>query len=151
MNKRYVVTLTAAEREQLRQLTKAGKAGVRQIAHAQILLKADTSDTTAYWTDAQISDAYQVHPNTVAEVRKRFVLEGLDAALKRKPAGHRPRSLDGEAEAHLIALACSTAPEDHAHWTLRLLAERMVELQYVERLSHETVRQTLKKMNSSLG
>ena len=151
MNKRYIVTLTASEREQLLQLTKVGKVGVRQVAHAHMLLKADTSDAQTQWTDEQISDAYQVHPHTVAEVRKRLVLEGLDAALKRKPAGHRPRSLDGEAEAHLIALACSPAPEDHAHWTLRLLAERMVELQYIERLSHETVRQTLKKMNLSLG
>ena len=151
MNKRYIVTLTASEREQLLQLTKVGKVGVRQVAHAHILLKADTSDAQAQWSDEQISDAYAVHPNTVAEVRKRFVLEGLDAALKRKPSGHRPRSLDGEAEAHLIALACSTVLEEHDHWTLRLLAKRMVELQYVERLSYETVRQTLKKMSLSLG
>ena len=151
MNKRYIVTLTAAEREQLVQLTKAGKVGVRQISHAHILLKADTCDATARWTDAQISDAYQVHVNTVAEVRKRFVLGGLDAALKAKPSAHRPRSLDGAAEAHLIALACSPVPEAQGHWTLRLLAERMVELHYVERLSYETVRQTLKKMNLSLG
>ncbi len=151
MFKKYVVTLTAAEREQLEQLTTAGKAPARCIKHAYILLKADTTDPAGGWGDEQISIAYDVHGNTVAEVRKRFVLEGLDAALKRKPSGHRPRSLDGAAEAHLLALACSSTPEDHAHWTLRLLAERMVELHYVERLSHETVRQTLKKMNLSLG
>jgi Homeodomain-like domain len=147
VTKKYVVTLSSEEREQLSRLTQSGKAPARKIKRAHMLLKADTSDAKAQWTDAQISDAYQVHPNTVAEVRKRFVLDGLDGALRRKPAGHRARSLDGEAEAHLIALACSSAPEDHDHWTLRLLAERMVELHYVERLSYETVRQTLKKMN----
>ena len=113
-------------------------------------MKADTSDATAHWTDAQISDAYQVQSNTVAEVRKRFVLEGLDGALKRKPAGHRRRSLDGEAEAHPIALARSPAPEEHEHWTSRLLPEYMVELQYAERLSHETVRQTQKNELSEI-
>lgn len=151
MNKRYVVTLTAMEREQLLQLIKSGKARAQHIRHAHILLKADRSDAQAHWPDTQIADAFQVHRNTVATVRKRFVLEGLDAALKRRPAGHRARSLDGEAEAHLIALACSPVPEAYDHWTLRLLADRMVELHYVERLSHETVRQTLKKMNLSLG
>ena len=110
-------------------------------------MKADTSDATAHWTDAQIGDADQVQPNTVAEVRKRFGLVELDGALKRKPAGHRRRSLDGEAEAHPIALARSPAPEEHEHWTSRLPPERIVDLQYAERLSHERVRQTPKKMN----
>jgi transposase len=151
MHKKYIVTLTAAEREQLEQLTSAGKGPVRRIKHAYILLKANRTDGASGWSDEQISVAYDVHCNTVAEVRKRFVLEGFDSALQRKPAGHRPRALDGEAEAHLIALACSEAPADHAHWTLRLLAQRMVELKQVEQLSHETVRQTLKKMNLSLG
>lgn len=151
MFKKYVVTLTAAEREQLEQLTTAGKAPARCIKHAYILLKADTTDPAGGWGDEQISIAYDVHGNTVAEVRKRFVLEGFDSALQRKPTGHRPRALDGEAEAHLIALACSPAPDDHSHWTLRLLADRMVELKRVEQVSYETVRQTLKKMKLSLG
>jgi transposase len=151
MHKRYVVSLTATEREQLQQLIKSSKARAQHIRHAHILLKADRNTTPAAWPDTRIAEAYQVHRNTVAEVRKRFVLEGLDAALQRRPAGHRPRSLDGAAEAHLIAIACSSVPEMHDHWTLRLLAERMVELHYVEQLSHETVRQTLKKMNLSLG
>ena len=99
------------------------------------------------------SDAYAVHTNTIAEIRKRLVLGGLDAALKERPRGHRGRALDGEAEAHLIAVACSCspAPDGRAHWTLRLLATRMVELNQVERISHETIRQTLKKTNLSLG
>ena len=84
-------------------------------------------------------------------MRKRFVLAGLDAALKRKPSGHRPRSLDGEAEAHLIALACSTPPDGQARWTLRLLADRMVRLEHVDSVSHETVRRVLKKTSSSRG
>ncbi|MCA1553019.1 MAG: IS630 family transposase [Chloroflexi bacterium] len=145
MAKKYIVTLTSAEREQLWRLTHTGKAAARKIKRAHILLKADDQHADARWTDEQISEAYQVHPNTIAEIRKRFVLCGLEAALKERPRGHRARSLDGEAEAHLIALACSPAPEGHAHWTLRLLANRLVELQHVETVSHETIRQTLKK------
>lgn len=145
MHKKYVVTLSTAEREQLEQLTRSGKAPARRIKHAHILLKADASAASAAWSDQQISVAYNVHCNTVGEVRKRFVLEGFVSALQRKPTGHRPRALDGEAEAHLIALACSPAPDHHAHWTLRLLAARMVELKRVEHVSHEAVRQTLKK------
>lgn len=145
MSKKYIVTLTAAERESLLHLTQAGKAPARRIKHAHVLLKADTVHPEAAWTDAQISDAYAVHTNTVAEIRQRFVLSGLDAALTDHARGHRARIVDGEAEAHLIAIACSPAPEGHAHWTLRLLADRMVELKHVERVSYETIRQTLKK------
>lgn len=147
MAKKYVVTLTPAERKQLLQLTRSGKAPARKIKRAQMLLKADTLHPEARWTDEQISNAYDVHTNTIADIRKRFVLSGLDSALKERPRGHRRRALDGEAEAHLIAVACSPAPDGHAHWTLRLLAERMVELKQVETISHETIRQTLKKMS----
>jgi Homeodomain-like domain len=147
MTKKYVVTLSAEEREQLLRLTQSGKAPARKIKRAHILLKADSRQAEARWTDEQISDAYAVHTNTIAEVRKRFVLSGLDGALTERPRGHRRRALDGEAEAHLIAVACSPAPDGHDHWTLRLLAARMVELKQVETVSYETIRQTLKKMN----
>lgn len=151
MAKKYVVTLTAAERAQLLHLTHSGKAPARRIKRAHVLLKADTVHPEAGWTDDQISAAYAVHPNTIAEIRKRFVLAGLDTALQERPRGHRARALDGKAEAHLIAIACSPAPEGHDHWTLRLLANRIVELKHVERVSYETIRQTLKKTNSSRG
>jgi hypothetical protein len=151
MAKKYIVTLTPAERKQLLQLTQSGKAAARKIKRAHILLKADSVHPEARWTDAQIGDAYHVHTNTIAEIRKRFVLSGPDTALNERPRGHRRCALDGEAEAHLIAIACSPAPEGHDHWTLRLLANRMVALKQVETVSHETIRQTLKKMNLSLG
>ena len=145
MAKKYVVSLTPAEREQLLRLTQSGKAPARRIKRAQILLKADTVHPEAGWTDEHISDAYDAHTNSIADIRKRFVLLGLDSALKERPRGHRGRALDGEAEAHLIAVACSPAPQGHDHWTLRLLANRMVALKQVEAVSHETIRQTLKK------
>jgi transposase len=151
MTKKYCVTLTPAEREQLLRLTHSGKTSARKIKRAHVLLKADAAHPEACWTDEQISAAYNVHPNTIADIRKRFALSGLDTALKERPRGHRARALDGEAEAHLIAIACSPAPDGHDHWTLRLLANRMVELKHVERVSHETVRQTLKKTNSNRG
>lgn len=151
MAKKYIVTLTPADRKTLLQLTQSGKAPARRIKRAQILLKADTVHPEAGWTDEQISIAYDVHPNTIAEIRKRFVLSGLDMTLKERPRGHRARALDGDAEAHLIAVACGPAPDGYAHWTLRLLAQRMVELKQVENISHETIRQTLKKTNSSRG
>jgi Homeodomain-like domain len=147
MAKKYVVTLSSEEREQLLRLTQSGKAPARKIKRAHILLKADSRQPEPRWTDEQISDAYAVHTNTIAEVRKRFVLSGLDGALTERPRGHRRRALDGEAEAHLIAVACSPAADGHDHWTLRLLAARMVELKQVESVSYETIRQTLKKMN----
>lgn len=145
MTKKYMVILSAEEREQLMRMTQSGKAPARTIKRAHILLKADSQQPEARWTDEQISEAYAVHINTIAEIRKRCVLSGLDSVLSERLRGHRRRALDGEAEAHLIAIACSPVPDGHAHWTLRLLAERMVELKQVESVSHETIRQTLKK------
>lgn len=150
MPKKYRVTLTEAEREELQQLIRAGKTAARTQSHARILLKADSGPEGPAWTDEAIHEALEVSRSTIARVRERFVEEGLDAALYSKHWGQpKPRKLDGEQEAHLIALACSTPPEGYRRWTLRLLAEAMVEREEVETLSHETVRQTLKKTNSS--
>lgn len=149
--KKYIVTLEPEEREVLQRLIRKGRAAARKLTHGRILLKADISTGQTGWTDEQIAQALDVHHSTVANVRQRFVEEGLDAALNPRPGGHRQRKLNGDAEAHLIALVCSQPPEGHQRWTLRLLASRMVELQYVESVSHETVRQTLKKTSSSRG
>jgi transposase len=147
MNKKYRVTLTLAEREELERLLARGKADVRRLRHAQILLKADEADGGPAWPDARIAEAFKAGITTVERVRQRFVEEGLGAALNPYRAGTRvyERKLDGAQEAHLIALACSAPPDGRARWTLRLLAQHMVELAYVDTLSHETVRQTLKK------
>ena len=149
--KKYIVTLEPEEREVLQQLIRKGKGAARRLTHARILLKADSSAGQTGWTDEQIAQALDVHASTVANVRRRLVEEGLDAALNPRPGGHRRRKLDGDAEAHLIALVCSQPPQGHQRWSLRLLASRMVELQYVDSVSHETVRQTLKKTSSSRG
>jgi transposase len=149
--KKYIVTLEPEERELLQQLIRKGKAAARKLTHARILLKADSGKGQPGWTDEQIAQALDIHPSTVANVRRRLVEEGLDAALSPRPGGHRRRKLDGDAEAHLIALVCGEPPQGHERWTLRLLADHMVELGYVDAVSHETVRQTLKKTNSSRG
>jgi transposase len=151
-NKRYRVTLTAEERAELTALVEKGKAAARTLTHARILLKADQSEGAPGWTDAAIVTALDVSLSTVSRVREAFVEAGLETALRRRPASKpRSRKLDGVQEAHLIALACSKAPAGHARWSLRLLADRMVRLEYVDAVSHETVRQTLKKTNSSPG
>jgi transposase len=149
--KKHRVTLTAAERDELERLLARGKADVRRLKHAQVLLKADQAEGGPGWTDERIVAALDVGVATVQRLRQRFVEEGLQAALRPYRVGNRiyQHKLDGEQEAKLIALACSTPPEEHGRWTLRLLAGRMVELQHVGSLSHETVRQTLKKTRSS--
>jgi len=150
--KHYVVTLTAAERSSLQALVAKGKAAARKRLHAQILLKADVGPDGEGWTDAQIVEAFDVGRCTAERVRQRFVEEGLEAALVRKPQeNHKARKIDGKAEAHLIAAACGQPPEGRKRWTLRLLADRLVELDLVDSVSHETVRQTLKKTKSSPG
>jgi len=142
MNKKYIVDLTEEERKKLKRLVGSGKHAARRIRWAHALLKAD-----AGWTDEKIADALDISIPTVQRLRQRFVEEGLDVALGAHSYKPRPyaRRLDGEQEARLIALACSEAPEGHARWTLRMLADRMVELAYVDGLSHETVRRVLKK------
>jgi transposase len=147
MSKKYRVTLTGEEREELESLLARGKADVRCLKHAQILLMADEVDDGPGWSDERIAEAFHAGVATIERLRRRFVEEGLQAALRSYRTGTRPyeRKLDGAQEAHLIALACSAPPEGRARWTLRLLAQRMVELAYVDHLSYETVRQTLKK------
>jgi transposase len=152
MRKRFIVTLTSEERETLRELISSGKAAARKLSHARILLKADSSEGVPGWTDSVISQALDVGTATVERVRKRFVEEGLEAALgRRKPKREYQRKLDGDGEAHLIALACSESPEGSARWTLRLLADHMVALEHIDELSYQTVRRVLKKTNLSLG
>jgi transposase len=147
MNKKYRVTLTTAERQELDGLLARGKADVRRLKHAQILLKADQAEAGPAWPDARIAEALDAGITTVERVRQRFVEEGLASALSPYRGGKRiySRKLDGAQEAHLVALACSKPPEGRGRWTLRLLARRMVELADVDSVSYETVRQTLKK------
>jgi transposase len=152
MKKKYIVTLTEEERGMLRQMLSRGKAAARKLMHARILLKADASPRAPCWSDDAIAEGLDVGRATVERVRKQFVEEGLDAALvRRKSRRQYHRVLDGDGEAHLIALACQQPPEGRSRWTLRLLAERMVALEYVERVSYQTVRRTLKKTSLSLG
>jgi transposase len=148
MHKKYIVTLTAQERHTLEQLLGKGKVAARKIARAHILLSADAGPQAPAWTDEQIAQTFHVGLATIYRARQAFVEHGLDAALSRRRASrHRRRKLDGEQEAHLIALACGAPPCGCKRWTLRLLAERFVELGHVEAVSPEAIRQTLKKMN----
>ncbi len=150
--KKYIVTLTDQERSSLEDLTKKGKSPAYKVNHARILLLADTNRSGGGWKDQDISQALKISVATIERVRQRLVEQGLEAALGRKTAqNQKPRRLDGKQEAYLIAMTCSSPPNGQGRWTLRMLAEQMVELGYVEALSHETVRQTLKKTKSSLG
>ena len=151
--KKYRVTLTDEERQHLQAMIAAGKAAAKTLAHARILLKADQADGGPAWPDGRIAEALEVSVATVERVRQRLVEHGLDAALRRKEQDRPSRLpvLDGRAEARLIALACSAPPEGRKAWTLRLLADRLVELEVVEAVAPETVRQALKKMRSSRG
>ena len=148
---KYLVTLTAEEREQLQALTQAGRIAARTLKHAWILLKADASPAGPAWSDSAIRTAFEVGWSTIARVRRAFVEQGLEAALSPKPAPPRlPTKLDGANEAHLIALACSQPPDGQQRWTLRLLAAQFVTLEG-EQVSYETVRRALKKTRSSRG
>jgi len=147
---KYSVCLSEDERAYLQTLVGRGTAPARSLAHARILLKANQGEAGPGWTDAAIATAVEVGLSTVARVRQRYVTAGLDDALARKaPARAYQRTIDGAQEAHLIALACSAPPAGRTRWTLRLLAERLVALEVVEAVSHETVRQALKQTNSS--
>ena len=150
-HKKYLVTLTPDERDRLTKLTTAGKASARTLTRARVLLKADQADGGPAWEDARIAEALDCGPRTVERVRQRFVDRGLDAALTHAPqqTPRRQRALDGAAEARLLALACSPPPEGRKAWTLRLLADRLVDLAVVEAVAPETVRRVLKKTRSS--
>ncbi len=143
--KRYVVRLRRAERRQLLRLVRTGKVAAHKRTHAHVLLKADEGPDGPAWSDEAIAEAVEVHCNTVANIRQRLVEQGLEAALNRKKLPPRLRKLDGAQEARLIAIACGSPPEGQAKWSLRILAHRLVELEIVDQISHETVRRTLKK------
>jgi transposase len=150
--KRYRVTLTRAERDELKQLISSGTAPARKLAHARILLKADTLPGERGLFDTEIAAAVEVSVTTVERVRQRFAEEGLVAALVPRPSTQaHPTALDGRGEARLIAEACSPPPGGQGRWTLRMLADRLVELGIAESISYETVRRTLKKTCSSRG
>jgi transposase len=147
MNKRFIVRLSVEERDQLESLVAKGRAAARKLTRARILLKADCGDLGPAWSDQQIREALDLGAITVHRVRRSFVEGGLEGALGRRSLPRRPRMLDGEQEAHLIAIACGSPPAGRCRWTLRLLADKLIELGHVETVSHETVRRTLKKTN----
>ena len=146
VREKFAVRLTPGERDQLEHMVRAGKGSARVTTRARILLKTDEG-----WSAPRVAQALDVSEGTVFRLKRRFAEDGLDGALKDRVQAKRYRKLDDRAEAHLIALACSPAPEGHEHWNLRLLADRMVELGVVESLSHEAVRLHLKKTPSSRG
>jgi len=144
---KYVVELTSQEQKELAQLVSRGKAAARKITHARVLLQANESKDGPAWTDKQISKALGVHTNTIHGIRRRFVEHGLEASLERNKQSRpsRKRIVDGDVEAHLIALRCGDPPGGRNQWNLRLLADKLVELEIVPSISHETVRRALKK------
>lgn len=147
MSKKYIVRLSKEERKELTELVNKGKAAAYKRTHAQILLKADISEKGSGWTDKKISEAFDVGLRTVERVRQRLVESGLENAINRaKQKNRKSRKLDGEQEAYLVALSCSEPPDGRARWSLSLLANRLIELEYVEGISRETVRKVLKKM-----
>jgi hypothetical protein len=149
MNTKYLVVLSKEQRQHLEKITSSGNVPARQMRRAQILLK---SDVQTDWSYKQIMAAFDVSAVTIAAVRRTFVEQGLEAALQRKqPVREYAHALDGEGEAHLMALACSEPPPGRKHWSLRLLQDRFVKLGHVDNISYETIRRVLKKTNSSPG
>lgn len=152
MYQKYFVRLTSEERQYLEKLVSSGNAPARKTRRARILLKSDCSESGPNWSYEAICEALDVNSMTVANVRKAFAEGGLEKALNRKkPEREYEHALDGEAEAHLIALACGAAPDGYERWSLRLLRDRFVKLEIVSDVSHETIRTTLKKRRLSLG
>jgi len=152
MYQKYFVKLTSEKRSYLEKLVSSGSAPARKLRRARILLKSDCSDEGPNWTYEAICAAFDVNSLTVTNVCKAFAEGGVEKALNRKkPEREYQHRLDGEAEAHLMALACGEAPEGYERWTLRLLQERFVKLEIVESVSHETIRTTLKKKKLSFG
>jgi len=151
--KKYIVRLSREERFTLKKLLISGRGSGRMFTRVRILLKADQSDEGSAWSDEKISESFDVTVQTIERVRKQLVEEGLEAVLSRHPYTQKlsRKKIDGDVEAHLIALCCSDPPKGRVRWTLRLLADKVVELGYVDSISYEAVRQTLKKTNLSLG
>ena len=152
MSPRYRVTLTKEERKELETMTRRGKTHARRFIHARALLLCDAGADGPAWNVSDVATALGVTSRTIEHLKKRFVEDGLEAALERKPREKPPREIifDGAFEARLIALACSDAPEGHRRWTVRLLADKAVELSFAESVSHMTVQRVLKKTNLSL-
>ena len=153
MAKRYIVRLSDEEREQLADLLNKKHLAAQKRRRAQVLMKADASKDGPGWVDSRIAEAFDVSVIAVENLRKRYVLEGLDAAIERKKQCRPSRQpvLDGEKEARLVALCCGKVPAGRGRWTLRMLADELVELKIVDGICHETVRKALKKTNCSLG
>ena len=147
MSKKHIVRLTPSERNLLECLVRKGKAAAYKRLHAQVLLKADIGENGPSWKDQQISDAFNITIRSIERIRKRLVELGFDAAIQRAKGSGRQPKFTGEDEAHLVALACSETPEGRSRWTLRLLADSMVQLKHVDSISHESVRRLLKKRN----
>ena len=148
----YKVTLTDEERAELTALVSKGKGNARRLRRAHMLLLADENQPEGAWKDADIAKALSAHARTVERTREKCVQEGLEAALNHtRPKKKRSKVLDGDAEARLVQLACTEAPDGRESWTLQMLADKLIELEVVETVSRETVRTTLKKMNLSLG
>lgn len=146
--KKYKITLTRDEIDELKALTQRGKCNARTLKNALILLNVDEGEYGRGKKDEEVADILQVTIRTIENIRKRFIVDGFEAALYGKPRQRTyERKVDGDAEARLVAMSCSEPPEGHATWSLRLLADKMVELQYVDSISHETVRRVLKKTN----
>ena len=152
MSPRYRVTLTKEERKELEAITHRGKNHARRFIHARALLLCDAGADGPAWNVADVATALGVSSRAIEHLKKRFVEDGLEAALERKPREKPPREVmfDGAFEARLVALACSDAPAGHRRWTVRLLADKAVELRFAESVSHMTVQRVLKKTNLSL-
>jgi len=149
---KYIVRLNSEAHAQLLALVNTGRAAAAKLLHARILLKADVGADSRCWTDAEIAEALDTSAATVHRVRQGFVEQGIEAALSRqRPTGRQYRTLDGAQEAQLIAVACSAPPEGRGRWTLKLLADKLVELDIVDTISTECVRTTLKKTRSNHG
>lgn len=152
--KKYIVTLTQEERANLREITSRGKHQSKKVINALILLGCDEGEfQEKRSTNDELSRVLKIGMRKIDRIKKRFVEEGIDIALKGKREGSRvyPKKADGDFEAHLVALSCSEPPEGFARWSLRLLADKVIELDYLDKVSHETIRQVLKKTKSNLG
>lgn len=151
--KKHSIVLTAEQRRDVERLISSGQAKARKLTRARILLKADGGPQGPRWSNRQIAQALECGESTVCRTRHDFAQGGVALALNRRPQPERPqkRKLDGQQEAHLVALMCQPAPDGYESWTVRLVAEKLVELEIVDSVSHETVRQVLKKTNSSRG